>query len=353
MESDPDRSVAYQFGAIGGDIAGGMTQVVNSYLAWRFTTFRSVLVRSRDASRQRGRGFGRFCTAFLAVTRIDRRRAICVFHLSQRGSFVREGLLLALASRRSVGTVAHLHGSTFGRFASAHPRIVRAVLTRADEVIVLSAEAENAVRNVAPHASVHLIPNAVEPGRATTKQNLVVFGGAVSHRKGVDTLLTAWRGISSKGTWRLLIAGPHAGLEVETSEADQIEVLGAIPHGQLMSLLDRSRIAVLPSRDEAMPMFILEALARKNCVIATPVGGVGEVLRENAGCLVEPGDSDALRDALASVIVDDGLRARYVEAGWRRYLASYGADEVFPRIESVWLAAYRRSAGSGDHVPRA
>ncbi|OMQ15677.1 hypothetical protein A7K94_0207840 [Modestobacter sp. VKM Ac-2676] len=51
-----------------------------------------------------------------------------------------------------------------------------------------------------------------------------------------------------------------------------------------------------------MPMFILEAMARGNCVVATDVGGVAAVLEDGRGVVVPPGDVAAFRDALQSVI---------------------------------------------------
>ena len=58
-------------------------------------------------------------------------------HLSERGSFLREGTLLALAHRRQLGTVATVHGASFGRFASRNRTLVEAVLRRAEVVTCL------------------------------------------------------------------------------------------------------------------------------------------------------------------------------------------------------------------------
>ncbi|MCZ2836030.1 glycosyltransferase [Modestobacter sp. VKM Ac-2985] len=59
-----------------------------------------------------------------------------------------------------------------------------------------------------------------------------------------------------------------------------------------MALLDRSRVAVLPFRDEAMPMLGLEVMTRGDCGVATDVGGIAAEL--NPGRLLSPrGDGPA------------------------------------------------------------
>src|SRR4029078_10979461 len=112
----------------------------------------------------------------------------------------------------------------------------------------------------------------------------------------------------------------------------------------LMTLLESASVAVLPSRDEAMPMFILEALARRACVISTTVGGIPLLRDDDCGELVEPGDTTALTSALRRVRGDAQHRERLATRGNERFQTGYSAQAVFPRVEAIWLAA--RSASS-------
>lgn len=336
-----------------GEAAGGMTQVVNGYLAGQFAQFQARAILSRDGSR----GIPAVRLALSAAARIlrlrHRDRTVIVVHLSERGSFVREGALLLLASARGFATIAHLHGSEFAPFADAHPRLVKRVLKAADVVLTLSEESSRIARRFVPGEAVQLVPNAVFPGKSRPKERLVVFGGAVTRRKGVDVLLSAWRELAERMPghgWRLVIAGPIIDQDVVPDPADGdlagTEFTGAVGHDTLMDLLERSSIAVLPSRDEAMPMFVLEAMARSNAVVSTTVGGIPAVLADGAGVLVPPGDAERLTEALERFIRDTGFR----EESGRRALAAwettYSAAAVFPRVESAWeLALARRTSG--------
>jgi glycosyltransferase involved in cell wall biosynthesis len=320
-----------------GDVAGGMTQVVNAYAHWPFQRLSVRVIRSRDGTRG-WRALSLFLRAGwqLLVQLRDRQREMVVVHLSQRGSFVREGLLLWLSHLRGFGTVAHLHGSSFVAFAARWPRLARSVLRAADRIIVLSEASRAAAAALVGPARVQLVPNAVPAGNPVTKERWVVFGGAVGHRKGVDVLVEAWRRTVPHGDWRLVVAGPILEPDVVPPDLPDATFSGSLAHHELMSWLDRSMIAVLPSRDEAMPMFILEAMARSNCVVSTRVGGIPAVLADGRGALVPAGDVDALADALGRAMHDDAWRRETAARGHAAFEAEFSAAAVYPRVEAIW-----------------
>ena len=61
---------------------------------------------------------------------------------------------------------------------------------------------------------------------------------------------------------------------------------------------------IVPSRAEAMPYIVLEALAARKPVIASRVGGIPEVLGPQSPALTEPGDADSLAKVMAEAIGD-------------------------------------------------
>ena len=122
----------------------------------------------------------------------SREHNLVVVHLSQGGSFVREGALLRAARLLGFRTVAHLHGSNFVAYAASKPDRVRRVLRAASRVYVLSAATAETVLRFVPADRVELVANAVPTGGAGPKRRRVVFGGSVSRRKGVDVLVSAW-----------------------------------------------------------------------------------------------------------------------------------------------------------------
>ncbi|MBC7518015.1 MAG: glycosyltransferase family 4 protein [Microbacteriaceae bacterium] len=345
------RPVAVHIGR-SGEVAGGMAQVLNGYRDWNFDGYDIRIIESRDGSR----GMSALRVAVAAARELwqlaDRRHSVVIAHLSERGSFLREGALLVLARARGFATVAHLHGSDFDAFARARPGLVRTVLKAALRVVVLSERTGATVNRFVTAERVVLVPNAVQEGLSVPKERIIVFGGAVSRRKGVDLLLAAWDVLTEQGItadWRLVIAGPLTDSslreDLERNRIGGVEVLGPVAHDTLLHLLDRSMIAVLPSRDEAMPVFILEAMTRRNCTIATNVGGIAAVLADGAGMLIASAQLTALVGALERALSDEPARAQFGDRAAAAVEARFSASVVFPRLEAVWESARAEAVG--------
>jgi glycosyltransferase involved in cell wall biosynthesis len=94
---------------------------------------------------------------------------------------------------------------------------------------------------------------------------------------------------------------------------------------------------VLPSRDEAFPLTIVEAMLAGTPVVATDVGSVREaVIDDVTGLLVPSGDHDALVAAIRRVLGDADLAARVSGAAERLALERFTADQMARGYEAVW-----------------
>nr|WP_299499848.1 glycosyltransferase family 4 protein [uncultured Rhizobium sp.] len=83
----------------------------------------------------------------------------------------------------------------------------------------------------------------------------------------------------------------------------RVSMLPAMPVKQAFA---KSEIIVVPSRAEAMPYIVLEALAAEKTVIASRVGGIPEVLGQASDALVEPGNAGALASIMAKALLTPG-----------------------------------------------
>jgi len=102
--------------------------------------------------------------------------------------------------------------------------------------------------------------------------------------------------------------------------------------------LAAAALLVLPTRHEALPLCVLEAMRAGLPVVASRVGGVPEaVVHGQTGRLVPPRDPAALARALAELLDDPAARRAAGEAGRRRYLSRFS----FARQYAATLHVYR------------
>ncbi|MGY2066407.1 glycosyltransferase family 4 protein [Blastococcus sp. SYSU DS0619] len=257
------------------------------------------------------------------------------FHLTQEGSFLREGLLLGIARRRGVCCTVLVHGSTFVDFATGNRRLAGRVLRWPAVVFVLTEPAAEVLRSlgVAPVRAANSVPIAEDPvgdGRSG-----FVFAGEVGERKGADVLLDAWESAKVDGHELVLFGELAPRFRLPEPLPDGVVVEGPVPPDQVLARLRTAVALVLPSRAEAMPMIILESMSLGTPVIATDVGQIAEVVADT-GLIVPPADAEALGSALRRMADSPELALRLGREAWDRVKARHSNAVVRRTFVEHW-----------------
>lgn len=154
----------------------------------------------------------------------------------------------------------------------------------------------------------------------------------ISPEKGLTYLIEASRTITEKIPNVKIIIKGSSGIYASSKEKKylgelknliskynlqkNIAILKTSYHYEIPKYLAAADVFVLPSLSEGFPLAILEALATGVPVVATPVGGIPDVLvNETNALLVEPRDVEALAEAIVRILTDDKLRKRLIENG--------------------------------------
>lgn len=285
-------------------------------------------------------------TCQLISSRLAHGRVIAHVHLSQGGSFTREGFLLRFAHLIGLYTVATVHGSRFDEFYKQKPHAVFRALRNTGQIVVLTDSAKAAMGELGLGARTNEIFNAVHVPRAPYPRDwaspVVLFAGEVGTRKGIDVLLAAWGVVMEKcPDARLKVAGPltKGWTEHILNGQDGVMYVGELRHSELLALLRSVTISVLPSRAEAMPKFVLESLAAGVPVVATTVGALDRVVTPEVGILVGAADVVKLADSLHSLVVNPKLCSVMGGAAHQRALGLFSNDAHLERLEAVYSAA--------------
>lgn len=113
--------------------------------------------------------------------------------------------------------------------------------------------------------------------------------------------------------------------------------LGHASIDSVLSNLARAQVAVIPSRAEAFGMVIVEALSVGTPVIATNVGGIGELIRDSIdGYLVPPESPAAIAEKLKLILTDDELRINLGKNAREHFRSTFEQKTVLNELAD-WL----------------
>ncbi len=225
-------------------------------------------------------------------------------------------------------------------------RLARAVYARAARITSVSHANAVYQRRLAPRtAPIEVIHNGVELPAPTpfTAEALrtVVFVGRISPEKGVDRFIRAAALLAkADAKLRFEVRGPESDatyaarcrrLAVSCGLGERLVFTGALPRAAAFA---GAGLLIAPSRDEACPYVVLEAMAAGVPVVAANAGDCEGIVGE-AGIVVRGGPAHYARAALQ--LLDPAAHAAASAAGRERVRAWFSRERM--------LARYRRLYG--------
>jgi glycosyltransferase involved in cell wall biosynthesis len=221
-----------------------------------------------------------------------------------------------------VPVVVHVHelDSALGR--GAPPNVLRQLLDSAAVVVGVTPEVGAALqRRCGFHGSIEVLPGVpdttaplsalVDDADRLGDRGAVVGVGAPDWRKGADRMQAvahslARRGRSAPVRW---IGGAPAGREAVWVDARS--AVDWVPStADPWAAAEPVAVVVVPSREDPLPLVVLEAGVRGHAVVATATGGLVDLLADGRGVVVPPGDLPALVDAVDDLLADPAAAAR-------------------------------------------
>ena len=165
-----------------------------------------------------------------------------------------------------------------------------------------------------------------DPGRGSLEMIAI---GRLIPKKGFAVLVQACNMLVARGLQlrcRIVGAGPeHVPLRQLIDQfalGKFVELTGPKAQPEIVELLAQSNLFVFPAVEDGtgdrdnLPTVIIEAMASGLPVVATGLGGIGEIVtHQTNGLIVPEGDADALADAIAFLAEHADLRKRYGQNG--------------------------------------
>jgi phosphatidyl-myo-inositol alpha-mannosyltransferase len=218
------------------------------------------------------------------------------------------------------------------------------LMDRIDHRIAVSAAARKSVSRYFP-AEYELIPNGVlipPEADAGEREHRIVFVGRHDPRKGMPVLLRAWPEIHRRTEARLRIVGADPLMvRLALARADvgdaAIDALGFLSQEDLTAELLSAKALVAPSLGgESFGMVLTRAFACATPVVASDITGYRDVMTDETGLLVPPGDPSALANALVALLEDEPGRRLLGEAARRLAQERYSWDDIARRLAAIY-----------------
>jgi glycosyltransferase involved in cell wall biosynthesis len=239
-----------------------------------------------------------------------------------------------------------LHFSSDGLSGRVFHALERSLAKRTDTLFFESHYAERTYGQLIGKPECHsevvhngLMPTEFEPVHLDADAHDFVFVGELRMLKGVGVLLKALKAITTahrKPTLHITGDGPdRARFEAEVRELDlggQVFFAGA---GPAREAFRRGHVVVVPSLAESLPYIVMEAIAAGRAVIATDVGGIGEIYGPTRDQLVTAGDPAPLARAMAETLVHPS--AAFSEARLRHVRQAFSVETMTDAIEAAYL----------------
>ncbi|ADI13447.1 glycosyltransferase family 4 protein [Truepera radiovictrix] len=278
-----------------------------------------------------------------------------------------------------VPLVIRLHGPTAVAelFDRNVPEFGRRLIRRAERALFVKAThlttpSEVSRRLFAAELGLHdrpiaVFPNipTVDPTRITPADpaaadpDTVLYVGRSTKQKGLQVLVKAIPGVlEAHPSARFVFVGPD-GPSASGHPSFQAYLLSQVPeryrgalhfvgyrdHAALRCFYERAALCVFPSLFESFGYTCLEAMTYGKAIIASPTGGMGEMLAEGrCGLLYTPPDADELRRHILTLLQDAPLRERLGRAARERALSCYHPEVIVAETERFYYRAVAECA---------
>lgn len=234
---------------------------------------------------------------------------------------------------------------------------LRWAIKQADAVMCNSSHTAARIKEIY-NRDVHIIPSgqavmsnikAAEQIKQVNDQKQILFVGRLVERKGVKYLIEAFSKIVNKVDARLNIIGSGPEMEMlqkltqERGIEAKVNFLGMVSSKDLDYYYRNADVFVLPAvidrkgDTEGLGVVLIEALTYKLPVIASSVGGIVDIIKDNeTGLLVPEKDIDALSNAILKLLSEADFAKQLAEKGYQYVNKMFNWDSITDQIINLF-----------------
>lgn len=246
-----------------------------------------------------------------------------------------------LAKILEVPVVSTVHGSDLLLYPQRSSSIfqqTKTALQKNDFIFTVSHRLEQEAKKIETQLSIQTLYNGFDPTlffprsqnevrkslNLSTSKKIILFVGNLLPVKGVDLLLQAFQSIyqqESEVQLHLIGDGPLRksleSLSRRLGTENNVFFHGRRSYTEIPLWINSADVVVLSSHSEGLPSILLETMGCGKVMVATDVGGIGEILiHEETGLLVPPNNDRLLAESLKKVLFDEERSQQMAHQAW-------------------------------------
>ena len=288
------------------------------------------------------------CRIFLILL-FEKKIKIVHIHTAAGGSFVRASIVVKLSKLFKKNVILHCHASRFKEYylQSGNKENIVKTLNLVNRLIVLSESWNSWFMEIGVNPAKIVILNNItnyphlKEKKYGPKINLLYLG-ELGKRKGIFDILKAiydnQNDLRKKIEFRFGGNTHEKEVEEKISEygiGDFVSFEGWVSGQKVIDLFNWANVFILPSYNEGLPIGILEAMSYGCAIIASPVGGIPEVVKDGVnGIIVSPGDTIAIANAIRDF--EDTAKLQRMSEISREMVKRYLPDSVMNELKTIY-----------------
>lgn len=188
-----------------------------------------------------------------------------------------------------------------------------------------------------------VIPNGIDQellDSQNEEDNYILFLSRIDiHQKGLDILIESFKEVSKKHDCQLVFAGHETNSmsillkRLPAHLRNRVRFAGFVSGQEKVRLLSRAKVFVLPSRYEAHPISVMEALACGKPVLVSDIPEFQYIANHGMGLTFCNGSAQDLARKLSLLLENEELRKTLGPRG-RSYVSGFLWEEIAARFEA-------------------
>ncbi|MEK7506517.1 MAG: glycosyltransferase family 4 protein [Patescibacteria group bacterium] len=234
----------------------------------------------------------------------------------------------------------------------------RLILKKADIITAISNYLADYAKKINPRAQIVIIPNGVDIEKfqipkskyqtkfklQNPKNKTIITVSRLVSKNGIGDLLEAFALVKEKtNEVKLVIIGNgplRDSLEQKAKNlgfSEDILFLGEVPNQKLPDYLKLADVFVRPSLSEGLGTAFLEAMAAGLPIVATPVGGIPDFLKDGeTGLFCQPREPSDIADKIVKLLSDEALRREISQQGRTLVEKNYNWQTIAIKFAEIY-----------------